>query len=57
MYMSAFMYMYVCAPHVCSTHRGHKELDSLELDLQMVMSHYMSAGVRTQVCCRTSQCS
>lgn len=57
MYMSACIYMHVCAPHVCSVHKGHMELDSLELDLQMIMSQYVGAGVRTQVLCRNNQCS
>jgi hypothetical protein len=37
--------MYVCVGGMPSTHRGGKrELDFLELELQMVVSHHVSAG-------------
>lgn len=36
--------VYVCASHVCSAHRGQKEvLGLLELQLPMVVSCYVSA--------------
>ena len=55
--MSACIDMQVRAPQGWSVHNGHMELDSLELDLQMIMSQYVGAGVRTQVLCRNNQCS
>ena len=51
-------YMDVCAPHVCSTHRGQKMASEImKLELRMVVSHHVDAGNQTQVFCKSSQCS
>jgi len=37
--------MYVYVPCACSTHGGYKKaLDTLELELQVVVSHHVGAG-------------
>ena len=41
--------MLVCVSHVCSAHGGHKRaLGPLELELQMVVSHHVSAKNGTE---------
>lgn len=41
--------MYAGAPHVCSAHRGEKRaLDPLELELQLVVSYHVGAGVQKE---------
>ena len=37
--------MYICAQHVYNAHRYQKRVsDPLELELQLVVSHYVGAG-------------
>jgi hypothetical protein len=41
---------------MCSSHGDQKrESDALELEFQMVVSHHVDAGNRTQVFCKSSQ--
>ena len=40
-----FAWMYVCTSHVYCAHGSQKrELDVLELELQVIVSHYADAG-------------
>lgn len=53
-----FPCMYVCVPCKCSAYRGQKrELESLEVGLQIVVSHHVGVGNQTQFLWKTSQSS
>lgn len=50
--------MHACAPHTCSAHDGQKrETDTLEVELQTVVTHYMDSGNQTQVLCKSEPSS
>ena len=52
-----FAYMYVCVLHVCLyPRRPEKDVGSLKLELQTVVSHHMEAGNQTQDLWKSSQC-
>lgn len=46
--------MHVCVLCVCSVSGGQKELEPLELDLPMVVSHHVGAESQTQVLWQSS---
>lgn len=52
--------MYLCSVHMClvpqDIRRG-RWLDLLELELQMILHHHMSAGNQTQVLSENNTCS
>lgn len=55
---SACLYVYVCAVCGPGAFRGCKRaLDSLELEFQMIVSHHVGPGDRTQVLCKSKKCS
>ena len=50
-----FAYMYICATRAPNVYRRQKRMPgALELELQMVVSHHMSAWNQTQVLCQGS---
>lgn len=52
-----FAYIYVCIPCVYVACGGQEKVsDSLELKLQMVVSHYADARNQTWVFCKSSKC-
>ena len=52
------MLLCVCIMHVPGAHGGqNRASDLLELELQTVVRHHTGAGNRTQVLCKSSQCS
>jgi hypothetical protein len=51
-------YLSVLLVSTCNTQRSQKRTpDPLELELQMVVSHYMGAGNQTQTLCKSPQYS
>lgn len=53
-----FVCLYFCAPRACGSHRGqNREMDSMKLDLQLVVYCYLGAGIHTKVLWKDSQCS
>lgn len=53
--MSVFAWMHVFVPLVC-LHRGQKRvLDSLQLDLQVDVSHHVGSGKWTRDHCKSKQ--
>lgn len=53
-----FAWMYVCTSPVYCAHRSQKrELDVLELELQVIVSHYADAGDWTWLPYKSSKCS
>lgn len=56
-YIWMCVYVWVRAPE-CNAHGSQKRTsDSLELELQVFMSHHAGAGKRTLVLCKSSWCS
>jgi hypothetical protein len=58
-FYGCFACIYVSAPtYVSGTSGGQKRaLGSLEQELKIAASHHMGAGNRTQVLCKSTQCS
>lgn len=53
-----FASIYVCLLHVCLLLlRSGEALDSLELELCMVVSHCVGVGNQTLVLCKNNKCS
>lgn len=49
---------YVCAPYACTALRGHKKVsDPIELKLQRFVPYHAVGKNKTQVPCRSSQCT
>lgn len=57
MCMSVFVNVYLCIKHAGACRGQEKVSGFLEPELRMVVSRHVSAGVRTQALCKSSQCS
>lgn len=51
-------FMYICLLCMCLLpSEARKELNCLEMDLQMGVSHYVAAGNQAWVFCKSGKCS